>query len=313
MPIGIPQAPEILHTSHGLRIKRNAKNGFVVATLHYTADPSKRSPEWEKEARAGLNPAKFEQEYNINYTALFGEKVFPEIVNRRHEIVVKNPFMDEQIPKDLACWAGFDFGMVNPSSFHVYTIYDGIIYAIWELYEPCKNLIEYSAKLKNCPYWGQIRYIACDPSMFGLRHHNTTTGEGASIAFEFQQCGIHKLLEGNNNEESFIAAIRKHWNKEMPTFQIFENCPKLIWEFENILFRNATDRQLQTANYYESMVDKNNHALDDCKYFINSNVIPTKRKLRIPSMLEGYTRQDPARQRISERSKDLVQYYIGHV
>jgi len=282
------EIPTTLHTQQGLTIRKNPKNSFVVCTLHYTADPHKRTEAWRKEAMAGLTKPKWEQEYEISYTALFGEKVFPEIEAKREVIICKSPFIDGHIPADLACWGGFDYGANNPSSFHVYTIYDGVIYAIWELYEPCKNIFEFSKKMKDCPYWDQIRYIAADPDIFNLKQRNMKTGATTSVATQFAECGIHKLIEGNNDEAAWVAEMRTHWAPTDPTFRIFEECSRMIWEFENILFRSMSDRQLQSANYAEAMVDKNNHALDDCKYFMNSKAKPVNRKLRIPNMIQGY-------------------------
>jgi hypothetical protein len=48
---------EIIHESHGLTIKKNERNRFSIVSLYYFADPSKRSPEWEVEAHAGMSEA----------------------------------------------------------------------------------------------------------------------------------------------------------------------------------------------------------------------------------------------------------------
>ena len=64
---------EILHQSHGLKIHRNDKNGFVVVTLHHTADPSKQSAEWRREAEMGMAKAKAARELDIDHGAMFGE------------------------------------------------------------------------------------------------------------------------------------------------------------------------------------------------------------------------------------------------
>src|SRR5580700_4034854 len=127
-----------LYSQPGLKIVQNSKNGFIVATLHYSADPRKRAKEWKREAAQGLSQAKFEQEFEISYDAMLGEKVFPEIKSRQDEIILRDgPFQFNDWPTSLPMWAGLDYGARNPSSFHVYTDVDGCIYAIWELYEPC--------------------------------------------------------------------------------------------------------------------------------------------------------------------------------
>ncbi len=278
--------PEIIYESKGLRIKKNDKNGFVVVTLHYTADPRKRSKEWLKEAKQGMHPAKFEQEYNISYTAMFGEKVFPEIKDRKKDIVVASPF--ESWPRDLPMWGGFDYGSRNPSSFHVYTVYDSVLFAIWELYEPCKNIFEFAKKLHDCPYWEQVRYIVSDPDINALKQRDMRTGATTSVQQQFIEAGINKLTLGLREEQSWIATMRSHWGGEQITFKILEACPNMIREFEEATYVTLSDRQLETQNYRESMVDKNNHALDDCKYFMNSKPSLKNRKITLPVLVKRF-------------------------
>ena len=138
---------KLLHSQTGLKIVKNDRNGFVIATLHYTADPRKRGKAWKQEAMRGMSKAHAEQEFEISYDAMLGEKVFPEIQSRQDEIILhEGPFVGNDWPRSTPMWAGFDYGARNPSSFHVYTAVDGILYAIWELYEPCKDIVAFTNK-----------------------------------------------------------------------------------------------------------------------------------------------------------------------
>ena len=262
--------PQILHDSEGLKIKRNDKNSFIVVTLRYDADPSKRGSEWLREAQAGLTPEQFAQEYLIDYSAVLGSKVFPEISARRSEIVVA-PFLE---PKDIGrCWGGFDYGSRNPSSFHVYTVIDSTIYSIWELYEPCQNIPAFVEKMKTCPYWSKIRYIAADPSLW-VPYQNQDIGPPIGIQDQFFKAGARNFIKGRNDgsaEDAWLALMRKHWQAEEPTFKIFNTCPEQIKEFETCIFSGQSERQLLTTVYKETIQDRNNHSLDDCKYFMLSN------------------------------------------
>ena len=279
---------KILHEGLGIRVKKNDKNGFCVVTLHYTADPRKRSKAWLIEAKQGMAPAKFEQEYEISYTAMMGEKVFPEIKTRKKEIICTCPFEDGEWPAHLAMWGGFDYGARNPSSFHVYTVWDGVVFAIWELYEPCKNILEFTKQMKACPYWNQIRYIMCDPDMGNLKQRNMTTGEATCVLQQFIEVGINKLVPGSQDEAGWLGLMRKHWGEEEVTFRIQENCSNMIREFEEATFVVMSDKQLETQNYREAMVDKHNHALDDCKYFMNSAPNVKARKLTLPVLVKRF-------------------------
>lgn len=281
--------PKLLHEQQGLRIVANDKNGFTVCTLHYTADPRKRAPEWKEAARRGLKQAEFDQEYEIIYDAYMGQKVFPEIKSKRQDIVCREgPYEFNAWPKSLPMWGGFDYGTNNPSSFHVYTIVDGITYAIWELYEPCKNILDFVAALKSCPFWNQIRYIAHDPDMDNFKQRDVMTGGLTTVKRMFEQLGVTKWLRGNNDEQAWLVRMQQHWMGEEITFKILENCPNMIDEFESAIYMSMTDRQLETQNYKESMVNKHNHSLDDCKYFMNSNPNANVRPLKYFNVASTY-------------------------
>lgn len=277
--------PKILHTSEGLTIKKNDHNGFCVITLFYTADPAKRSEEWLREARSGLSDAKFRKEYLIDYTAMFGEKAFPEITSNTN-IIVRPPH--PEFPPDLPVWGGFDFGIRNPSSFHVYTIYDGVTYAIWELFEPCKNIKEFAQKLKDCPYWPRLKYVAADPHTWDVRSFDVG-GNPASVAMQFWEAGITKFIKGNNDQLAWLATMRKHWAScDDPTFKIFDCCPNMIREFESAVYCSMSDKQSMVANYKETLLDHDNHSLDECKYFMNSRPAASPVKFKAPNMLNRW-------------------------
>jgi len=218
-----------LHEQTGLRIVQNDRNGFVVCTLHHTADPRKRSEEWRVAAKRGMTQAQFDQEFDIIYDAYMGQKVFPEIKTRRQDIVLKEgPYEFNKWPGSLPMWGGFDYGQNNPSSFHVYTIVDGILYALWELYEPCRNIIEFAQAMKACPYWNQLRYIAHDPDMDNLKSINIKTGAAVSVRSHFESLGIFKWLRGNNDEQAWLVKMQEYWGGPEIRFKILECCPNLI-------------------------------------------------------------------------------------
>ncbi len=273
--------PILLHSQRGLSIVKNDRNGFTVCTLRYDADPKKRSAEWKREAQQGLSKAKFDQEYEISYDAQMGERIFPEIKDRREEIVyAEGPFLDDHWPSDLPMWGGFDYGARNPSSLHIYTIYDKVIYVLWELYEPCKNIIEFSTKIKDCPYFGQLRYIAADPDIFNLKQRNMETGQPVSVESQFRSLGISKFLKGNTDEQAWILKVQRLWQSPEIGFKIHASCRNMI---------SMSERQLETQNYREAMVDKRNHSLDDSKYFLNSSPTGGIKRGKLPSIIGQYS------------------------
>ena len=282
-PLAAPQTsePTVLHQQEGLRIVKNPKNRFAVVTLFYYADPAKRDAEWLAEAQAGMHPAKFAQEYLIDYSALFGEKVFPEISSGKDKIVVYPPF--PEFGSEQVFWGGFDYGARNPSSFHVYTIVDGVTYSVWELFEPCKNIGEFAQKMLECPYYSRIKYIAADPSIW---YNNTQARNGdlTSRYALFVEARVHKFIKGLTDEALWLALMRQHWqDPEDPTFRIFSSCHNQIREFESAIYVSMSDRLLQTQNYREAISDHDNHSLDDCKYFMNSRPKLSRSNFKIPN------------------------------
>jgi hypothetical protein len=261
----------LLHEQTGLRIVRNAKNRFCVATLHYTADPIKRDPNWITEARQGMTASQWAKEMEIDYTALYGERVFPEITSNRERIVV--PGTMEFDKTRGVYWGGFDYGSRNPSSFHVYTYLDGVYYAIWELYEPCKNLTDFCTKWKACPYWSVLKYIVADPMVVNTKNTRNRFGNVVTLNELLIEQGIRNLRAGLATPEAeavWLSTIRDHWrNPEEPTFKILDTCPNMIREFETSVFSKQNALETLTETYRENMADVNNHALDDCKYALN--------------------------------------------
>jgi len=270
--------PQILHEQHGLTIRRNPKNKFVVCRLHYSADPVKDTPEWEQEARMGIDNATFEREYNISYTAMFGQKVFPQIHEHYSKIIIRHPDWPE-IPPEIVCWAGLDFGMRNPTSFHVYTVLkdeDGTQYiaVIWEHFRPTENAEQLAYDLSKCPWWDRIRWIAGDPTLWN-KDQMSASGIATSKASQLIDCGIKKLIRGNNDEQRWVLQMRQHWADlefRKPTFRILDCCPNMIDEFQRSIYVTMSDTQLRTNNFKEQLVDKNNHALDECKYVLNTGI-----------------------------------------
>jgi hypothetical protein len=259
---------EMLHSQEGLQIWRNPSNKMVVCRLHYTADPNKRSEEWLGEAKSGMAEGRFKKEYEIEWDALDGQKVFPEILTYRQQIVM--PVDAVTFNSNQTFWAGYDHGMRNPAAFIVFTQDEsGTLYAVWELYEPCINMLEFVAKMKKCPYWPKIKYIVADPALWDKRGYSS---EGMPISpYEmFCQYGIRNFVKGNRHvEQNWLLLMKAYWgDKEDIQFKIMENCQCLIEEFEEARYPNMTEMMSQNKNVVETMVDKNNHAMDATKYWM---------------------------------------------
>lgn len=259
---------------HGLTIRKNPRNQFCVVSLYFFADPVKRAPAWEAAARAGMTRAGFEKEYLINYTALFGEKVFPQIYERGSEIMIAPR---EFVAAGGRFYGGFDYGPRNPSAFIIFAVEPPTApeepphtYAIWELYEPCKNIPEFAEKMRACPYYPWLQWIAADPSLW-TPNQQLRVGNVTSIHQYFMDAGIDKMMPGVTNEGAWVAQMRRHWTGyEDPSFKIVKDyCPNLVREFQMAVYADPKNVQVNTV-MDEKIGDSNNHALDATKYFMNS-------------------------------------------
>ena len=67
-----------IRSETGVSVWRNPENGFLVAAIHFTADPEKRNPEFAARKRA-RNPEKFDADMNIDFSSKAGEKVLKEL------------------------------------------------------------------------------------------------------------------------------------------------------------------------------------------------------------------------------------------
>jgi len=285
-----PEDSTILYEGVGLRIVKNAHNGFVVVSLHHTANPSKRSIVWRAEAKAGLNQAKFQKEYDLDYEALFGEQVFPQFAKYKSKIVVGSPY--PEFTHKTPMYGGFDYGTRNPSSFHVYAILDGTVYSIWELYKACKNISDFALELQQCPYWHQLRYIAADPSIWFNNQQSAIGGPVTSVQSLLYNKGVRKLVKGIKDETSFIARMNDSWSdlaNRPPKFRIFDRCPYQIREFETAIYKSMSEKVQLTKPYQEGIAEKHNHSLDDAKYFFNSlSPGSSNLKIKIPELWKMY-------------------------
>ena len=265
-----------MYEQNGLTIKKNDKNKVVVITLFFYADPLKAKPQWIKAASVGMSKADVRKEYYIDYTAQQGERVFPHVSNFKDIIVLPKDRMPppESITK---YWAGLDYGTRNPSAFLVFgegknTEGESALFALWEHYEPTKDLSHLCDTILECPYYDKLSWIAYDPSI-DFKNQQSAIGL-TSIKEMMYERGISKLIPGLKDEESFISYVNLCWsdldNGAAPKLYLQHNCPNLIREMENIVYDAQSDMSLKTKSPKENMVNKDNHAIDAMKYFINS-------------------------------------------
>lgn len=90
----------------GVNLHRNPKNGFVIFTLHYSADPEKRDSPEMAAIKASMPIAQFKQEFEIEWDSFSGMPVYQDFNASKH-LAQKKPEPWAGLP----ILRGWDFGL----------------------------------------------------------------------------------------------------------------------------------------------------------------------------------------------------------
>jgi hypothetical protein len=102
-----PTEVSVANPSEGIWTWTNTQNGFRVALVHFTSDPSKRSARFLEEARKGISATDFEREYNIRWQSFKGKPVYEDDFKRAFH-VAQAPI---KTANHLPIVRGWDFGL----------------------------------------------------------------------------------------------------------------------------------------------------------------------------------------------------------
>lgn len=287
---------------------RLTSQGVPVIRCHYSSDPRKRpgtpaGDSWRARTSAayvgGTNSADWRREYEIDWNALGGHRVFPEWeqwVGKRK--IVIPPFFGE----GQKLYGSYDHGWRNPASFHVWGVdFDGDIAALWEFYGSHVGVPLIARILKGedvvtqdgrrftgNPYAGKVSWTKADPSMWS-EDQSMSDGTNKSVAELFRREGVY-LQKGEKGGDTMVAEwLHGHWWKDQEKPKLRLSCPEtlisvgkkpcpdgysgpgapmLIWEIGQQRHREFSARVALNREQPEELVDKDNHAWDDMKMFL---------------------------------------------
>lgn len=275
----------------GLHEKRNVNNRFYVTRVHYTADPEKATLEWIEKTKAGMPKTAWQKEYEIDFYALSGQKIWPEFDPYYHVI---KPF---QIPKEWTRLRGIDFGQYNPTCCLWAAInYDGDVYIYQEYYQGgritaathAKAIAEMSRYKNDSGEWINEDYIATyiDPS---TRAKNQSKKEPEALddipysVFEiFHDNGVDCYPANNDTRAGWdrvseYLKLQEYKDGLKPKLYIFENCTNLIWEIPHYRYSELSPLVAERKDPEEKQIKKRDHACDALRYLIISHLpIPDK-------------------------------------
>ncbi len=268
-----------------------------VLRVHYTADPDKRPGTTEGDAwmaqalsgyAGGVKSPRWRREMEIDYGAFGGAKAFPEWDTWRHGPIVCDPF----VPTGYQLYASYDHGWNNPAAFHVHGINgDGAIVTLWEFYAD-RVPVSYIAKLirgqdialprrpeckiephrlrwQGNPYADALRIKIADPSMWA-EDQPMKDEPNKSIADLFAREGVFLDRGERGGDQTVISwLLGTFWaDPDKPRYRIFNTCPHLIRELGMQRYKEVSEHQALTHDASEVLVDKNNHAWDGLKMFL---------------------------------------------
>jgi len=178
---------------------------------------------------------------------------------------------DFKVPDNWSVYASMDHGLRNPTSWHWHTVDPiGRFITFAEHYE-AEQTIDYHAmkyhqmseRLGREPI-----YNIGDPSI-RARDKITMT----SVQQEYIKHGIYIIL-GNNDKIAGINRLRSYLKlgpDKKPMWLIDRRCEKLIWEIKRYRGKKYLHKKVAAEhNLPEEPVDRDNHALDDVRYFVMS-------------------------------------------
>lgn len=267
----------------GMRTWRT-RAGFNVIEAHYTSDPAKDpnrdGAEWYERAVegyvGGVNSRGWKTEMEIDYEAGGGERVFPFLADPLSPVFI-DPISPQDALNRMDVFAGYDYGTNNPSAFVVWGIDEkGLLYALWELYEPCVNLAQHANRIKMCPYFDRLKYISADNKIFSKTQQLANGIKSIAALFHAEQIPMSPARQGVD----YPMAIRfqsEFWNdgpngfkNSPPRAFITADCPNLKSEVRGLRFQEHISGVVASRkNNAEKLVDKDNHTWDATAYAID--------------------------------------------
>lgn len=229
------------------------------------------SEEEVKRLTLTLSDEELEARKHGKFVALSG-LVYKEF---REEMHVIDPF---PVPREWQDTISIDPGIDAPLSAHFYaTDHDGNVYVVGEWYRSGYNIMQHMREIERVAVeldWKRdIRgNLSC--IMDAAADQRSLQSE-KSVAEVFRECGMNVNTNVNKSKWAGIQTVKGYlmphphydesrWPEGKPKLFIFRTCTAMIREIKAYRWRegNATGR--------EEPIKKNDHAMDDLRYYIMS-------------------------------------------
>ena len=205
--------------------------------------------------------------------------IYPEFEEAVHVI---EPF---SVPRDWQEIISIDPGLKNPLSAHWYAVdYDGNVYVVAEWYAADRSVEEHAAAIHEIStrlgwkrdYRGRLEALI-DPAA-GQR----TLASAQSVSELFAERGILVNPRVDKDVFSGIARVKGYLKRDngLPDLYIFSNCVNMIREFKGYFWGAG-----------ESPVKRDDHAMDELRYFIMTRPKPSRREESVSEITKDKDRR----------------------
>lgn len=222
-------SPEYARPMEGVRVWTNKKNRFMIYELHYTADPTKRSPEYRESIKNSLPLQEYLREYELHWDTFQGQPVYPEF--GKIHISDEEPYPAIGLPLLI----GLDFGLTPAAVIGQFE--DGILTIFEEITEINMGALRFMDKvathirLKYPTHSNLKKDWKCfaDPAGQARAQSNETTCFQEVARYFDPIPGPIAFEERRNAVTRFLMKLEKG----TPAFKIYgKQCPILLKGFE---------------------------------------------------------------------------------
>jgi phage terminase large subunit-like protein len=198
------------------------------------------------------------------------------------EVHVIKPFA---IPKEWQEIISIDPGLNNPLSAHWYCVdWDGNIYVVAEHFAAGKDIEFHANAIKDMSRklgWHTDSKGRVDALIDSAANQRTLAGV-KSVTELFREKGIMVNPDVDKDVFAGIARVKEYLSQGngQPNLYIFENCTNMIAEFKSYFWANG-----------DSPVKKDDHCMDELRYFVMSRPKPPQKYVAISPVKEDKLRR----------------------
>ena len=191
------------------------------------------------------------------------------------EIHVIEPF---EVPREWQDTISIDPGMDAPLSAHFYAVdHDGNVFVVAEHYRSGWNILQHMRAIEDLANkldWKRdVRgHLSCIMDAAADQH---SLQNERSVAEIFRECGMNVNTNVNKSKWAGIQTVKKYlelqphydeqrWPRGKPKLFIFSTCTMMIKEIKAYRWKETPN------GGKEEPIKKNDHAMDDLRYYIMS-------------------------------------------